>query len=174
MAIFLVADTHFDDKNAVEYHMRPFNDVEHMNETIVHNWNRVVSHDDTVIVLGDFTGPEVSYEKTADWSSILHGNKKFIEGVNDSLAMAELKNSDVYDSYKIENSGFNFYCTHNPNDIPDDWNEWTIHGHSHQLHPQQYPLINYKHKRINVSVEQIGYTPISLSAIIEMVKNISE
>lgn len=174
MAIFLVADTHFDDKNCVEYHMRPFNDVKHMNETLVHNWNRVVSHDDMVIVLGDFTGPEVEDKKTAEWSSILNGDKKFIEGDNDSLSMSELRNSDIYDNYKTEMNGFEFYCTHNPNDEPDNWNGWTIHGHSHQLHPQKYPLFNYQHKRINVSVEQIGYTPISLSAIVEMVENISE
>lgn len=175
MAIFLIADTHFDDENAIEYHMRPFNDTDHMNETLVHNWNRVVSYGDTVIILGDFTGPEIESNKSAEWASLLNGDKKFIMGNNDQLSDVEMKDSELYDQeYRIRKEGTDYYCTHKPNSIPDKWGGWGIHGHSHQLHPQEYPLYDYQNKRINVSCEQIGYTPISLSAITEMVDAIEE
>lgn len=173
MALFVVADTHFDDDNAVEYHMRPFNDVDHMNETLVHNWNRVVSHNDTVIVLGDFTGPEVNSTVTAEWASLLNGDKIFLQGDNDELSITELQNSKITDEYKIEQSGYEFFCTHEPSDAPKNWSGWVIHGNSHQLHPQDYPLYNYQYKRINASVEQLGYTPIAVSAITEMLDRIT-
>lgn len=171
MAIFLIADTHFDDANAIEYHMRPFDDVDHMNETLVHNWNRVVSHGDTVIVLGDFTGPEVGSEIASEWSSLLNGNKKFVMGNNDSLSDVRMKESELYDEhYKMQHEGIDYYCTHKPDKIPNSWTGWGIHGHSHQLHPQEYPHYSYQHKRINVSAEQIGYTPVPISSITEMIE----
>lgn len=171
MAIFLIADTHFCDDNAIEYHMRPFNDVSHMNETMVHNWNRVVSHGDTVIILGDFTGPEVTAEEASEWSALLNGNKKFIIGNNDTLSEIHMQDAELYeDKYVLQHNNQEYYCTHKPDKIPKDWRGWGIHGHSHQLHPQDYPLYDYQHKKINVSAEQIGYTPISISAITEMVE----
>lgn len=173
MALFVVADTHFDDDNAVNYHMRPFDDTNHMNETLVHNWNRVVSYNDTVVVLGDFTGPEVNSMVTAEWASLLNGNKIFVQGDNDKLSITELEDSQIVSEYKIKQAGYDLYCAHNPDDAPDNWSGWVIHGHSHQLHPQDYPLYNYQYKRVNVSVEQIGYTPIAVSAIGEMLNRIT-
>lgn len=172
MAQFLIADTHFDDRNAIDYHMRPFNDIDHMNETLVHNWNRVVSHGDTVVILGDFTGPDVSYQKSQEWASLLNGQKKFILGNNDNISERRLKNTETYEKYVISYDDMEYYCTHKPDKIPSNWKGWGIHGHSHQLHPQEYPLYNYKDKRVNVSAEMIGYTPIPVSAIAESIKSI--
>lgn len=175
MALFLVADTHFDDENAIDYHIRPYQNTDEMNEVMAHNWNRVVSYDDTVLVLGDFSGPDVSVETTADWASILNGKKIFVQGNNDSLSPVELNSDDeIHDNYQIKRDGYEFFCTHKPEDTPENWHGWTIHGHSHQLHPKDYPHYSYQNKRVNVSVEQIGYTPVSLSAIVNMVDIISE
>lgn len=173
MARFLIADTHFDDEDALEYHMRPFNDLDHMNETLVHNWNRVVSHEDTVIVLGDFTGPNVEYRVSEDWASLLNGEKVFVLGNHDNMSSKQIDRSKMYDKYVFKQDGYQFYCTHKPDKIPSDWTGWGVHGHSHQLHPQDYPLYNYQHKRINVSAENLGYTPIRVSAITEMLDAIT-
>lgn len=174
MARFLIADTHFDDENAIDYHIRPFNDVDHMNETMVHNWNRVVSHTDTVVILGDFTGTDVDYETAEDWASLLNGKKRFVLSDNDHISSRNIPRSRMYeDKFVFSEDGYDFYCTHDPDDIPEDWMGWGIHGNSHQLHPQDYPLYNYQHMRINVSAEQIGYTPIRVSAITEMLEAIT-
>ena len=54
MNYFFVADTHFFHSKIIEYSQRPFKDVEEMNETIISNWNKVVSKGDIVYHLGDF------------------------------------------------------------------------------------------------------------------------
>ena len=45
---------------------RPFKDVEHMNETLIANWNRVVGPDNIVFHLGDFC-----LGGSAEWTKIL-------------------------------------------------------------------------------------------------------
>lgn len=46
MAIFYIADTHFNHSNIVGFDNRPFSSVEEMNETLIHNWNSVVKRGD--------------------------------------------------------------------------------------------------------------------------------
>ncbi len=40
--VFFTSDTHFNHTNIIRFCSRPFKDVEHMNETLIANWNRVV------------------------------------------------------------------------------------------------------------------------------------
>lgn len=54
--IFFTADHHFGHENLiVKYHLRPFTDVDEMDEVMIAKWNEVVSDDDVVYHLGDFT-----------------------------------------------------------------------------------------------------------------------
>ena len=43
--VFFTSDTHFNHTNIIRFCSRPFKDVEHMNETLIANWNRVVGPD---------------------------------------------------------------------------------------------------------------------------------
>ena len=52
--VWVTSDTHFNHANIIKYCNRPFSSVEEMNETIIANWNKVVSEDDMVYHLGDF------------------------------------------------------------------------------------------------------------------------
>lgn len=54
MAVFFIADTHFNHPNVIGFCARPFADGEEMNETMVANWNAVVRPGDEVWHLGDF------------------------------------------------------------------------------------------------------------------------
>jgi len=55
MQTFFTSDTHFDDEFAIQYFNRPFKSVDEMNVVIVEKWNSVVTENDTVYHLGDFT-----------------------------------------------------------------------------------------------------------------------
>ena len=54
--IYCTSDCHFNHKNILSYEpqSRPFATIEEMNETIISNWNSVVTAEDEVWVLGDF------------------------------------------------------------------------------------------------------------------------
>ena len=58
---FVIADTHFGHDNICKFtredgtKLRPWNDVNEMNQALIDNWNSVVREQDMVFVLGDFT-----------------------------------------------------------------------------------------------------------------------
>lgn len=52
---FFTSDTHFGHANIIRFCKRPFENVEEMNEALIENWNKVVSDDDTVFHLGEYT-----------------------------------------------------------------------------------------------------------------------
>lgn len=81
MKIFFTSDTHFDDEFAIEYFNRPFKSVDEMNRTMVEKWNGVVTENDTVYHLGDFTLDGIDH--FTKWVSQLNGNIKILPGSHD-------------------------------------------------------------------------------------------
>jgi calcineurin-like phosphoesterase family protein len=81
MNTFFTADTHFDDKYAIEYFNRPFNSMNEMNRVMVEKWNSVVTENDIVYHLGDFTLEDIRH--FTKWVSQLNGNIKILPGSHD-------------------------------------------------------------------------------------------
>ncbi len=54
MAIYFTGDTHFNHDKDFIWQPRGFQNVEKMNETIIKNWNDVITDNDEVYHLGDF------------------------------------------------------------------------------------------------------------------------
>lgn len=79
--IYFTADTHFWHKNVLKYCDRPFHDIEHMNNTIINNWNEIVSKDDNVYIVGDFAFSGITKQK--DILSQLNGTKRLVRGNHD-------------------------------------------------------------------------------------------
>ena len=50
---FYISDLHLGHKKCIDFDNRPFFTLKEMHETIIHNWNRVVTKDDLVYILGD-------------------------------------------------------------------------------------------------------------------------
>lgn len=79
---FFTGDTHFSHKNVIKYCNRPFESAAEMNETIIENWNKVVTKSDIVYHLGDVAF-EKDVEKRDKLLSRLNGEKHLIWGNHD-------------------------------------------------------------------------------------------
>ena len=81
--IYYIADMHFGHKNVLRFDNRPFADTELMDEVLIHNWNKRVTDEDTVYVLGDaFWKNEESSVKIIQR---LNGHKHLIRGNHDRV-----------------------------------------------------------------------------------------
>ena len=155
--IFLVSDTHFGHKNICLFNgpdgspLRPWDDPNEMDEAMVERWNSVVKPNDVVYHLGDV----VMNRRCLATVARLNGDKRLILGNHDIFDHGDylVHFKRLHGSYKLDN----FLLTHIPvhTDSVAHWTECNIHGH---IHAHDIPSGKY----FNVSVEMIGYTPISL------------
>lgn len=157
--IYFISDTHFDHTNIIKYCDRPFSSTEEMNNHMLERWNSTVSKDDIVFFLGDLTfgrgRRHIDY-----WLGQLNGRIEFVKGSHDT----EKSGWVVMREYNILLAEpYKFYLVHDSLDVPCDWTGWVIHGHHHNY----CPFMDRRHKRFNVSVEVIDYTPVSLDRILE-------
>lgn len=79
---FYTSDLHLGHKNVLTFDNRPFFTLTEMKETIIDNWNKVVSDNDNVYVLGDmfWNNSEIS-----EVMPKLNGNKFLIKGDHDRV-----------------------------------------------------------------------------------------
>jgi calcineurin-like phosphoesterase family protein len=134
-----------------------FKDNNDMNETMIQNWNSVVSRDDLVISIGDFC-----YTDPRRWLDQLNGNKIMIRGNHDNWCEGYAGDWHMILEYQKKR----FYVTHDPAYVPREWTEWVIHGHHHDM--PDYPFINGKQKNINVACELVDYTPVALDWLLSL------
>ena len=167
--IWVISDTHFFHQNILKFEdddgrlIRPgFSDVNHMNETIIQNWNSVVMPGDKVYHLGDvFFGARENYRPIIDR---LNGKLRIILGNHDDVRrlIEELPKSVVLDIWRVMKE-FEVIMTHIP--IHDTSGRIrhgklysNVHGHIHQnlVGDPSY---------VNVCVEHTNYTPVNLETI---------
>jgi len=160
--VFFISDTHFDHANIIRYTKRPFRDVEEMNNVLVKNWNNQVKEDDVVFFLGDL-GFGRGHRPISYWMDKLNGKIYFLKGNHDSGSVG--KATEIPNVYPLSYKGHKFLLMHDPH-RPIDWNGWIIHGDKHNNDLEHYPFFNGERKTINVSVEVLNFTPISLDEII--------
>lgn len=159
--IFFVSDLHLDHARIIRYCNRPFNSKEEMNNTIVNNWNRTVGKNDIVYFLGDMSCGRGS-RPARYWLKKLNEKIIFFKGSHDAL-----RGIKFCDRLILNYGSQRFLLVHDPKDVPDDWEGWVIHGHTHNNKPE-YPLVNKKNKTINVSVELLDYKPIQLDDLLKL------
>ena len=176
--IFWTSDTHFSHKNIMKYCERPFDSIEEMNNTIIRNWNNVVSPGDIVFHLGDF-----AFGTIAQWEDVrsqLNGDIHLILGNHDfhiytnylerlekmflSVTMQQVvevgKHKILMNHYPFLTFG-GIYREKNP--------VWQLHGHVHlkqnskgaDMTRLQYALpLQY-----DVGVDLNNFTPVSFDEI---------
>ena len=170
--VYFTADTHFNHANIIKFCNRPFNDVEQMNETLINNWNCVVSKDDTVFHLGDFC-----LGGAAEWTRLLdrlngkiylilgnHDLKNIRQGFIQRFEHVSMQMFITVDKQKIYLSHYPFLC------FEGGYKEvWQLFGHVHTrknntgidaerlqyLYPTQY----------DVGVDNNDFKPVSFEEV---------
>lgn len=165
MTPYVLSDTHFGHENIIEYCDRPFDSVTEMNQALVQNWNETVTADDEVVFLGDLTIAGTA-EAFLQWIDRLNGEIVFVVGDHDHEVMRTLDAVTICEHFHVEHDGHSFYCIHDPEDAPRNWQQWLLHGHHHNNWPDKYPFINPQGGLINVSVELINYEPLSFDRLV--------
>ncbi len=156
--IFFIADTHFAEDNIRRYENRPFENITQMDEELIRNWNKVVSEDDVVYVLGDF-GANKNQEEVLKQ---LNGTKYLVKGNHDIYSNAYYRDAgftEVYDKPVILD-GF-WILSHEPLYVNSNMPYANIFGHVHGS--PQYQTFSKQH--YCVSVERIDFKPIAFEEI---------
>lgn len=185
MSEFVASDLHLGHYNIIKYCNRPFLNTVDMDRTLINNWNKVISPDDIIHFLGDFCWGNKPTIK--DYSEQLNGIIYFRKGNHDRESndvYAEffntVRNNNYIYTYKdvrilfshfpviSESMSINVDNKYNSFKIISDmsYNNFDINAHGH-IHNNE-ALDDGKH--FNASIEVIGYNPVSLDKIIEVIK----
>lgn len=147
---------------------RPLSDIRKINETLISNWNSVVSDDDIIYHLGDFClSDKTSIKKIA---SILNGHKILVRGNHDrvSVSFYESVGFEVLTHAPIKLEEEKLLLSYVP--VPDTRmpeGYINVNGHIHnKLLNDDYPTNLYdKDKHFNVSCDVLDFKTISLTRI---------
>ena len=179
MNTFFISDTHFGHFSIVSHCRKEFEigtrdeNLEFMEETMIERWNSVVKKDDRVYHAGDFAWTTKDAKRVRQR---LNGHIRLYVGNHDDVsslaATGMFQRMNLWRHFEFDpKKGIEvpFTLTHIPlmkSQFRHD-HKFNVHGHTHleSLDDQQY---------INISAEQLNYTPLSLEDLMHKLKKNSE
>jgi calcineurin-like phosphoesterase family protein len=175
--LYTISDTHFQNSNIIKYSNRPFANSDDQTRQLIERWNSVVTHDDTVIVCGDFIMGAA--DGVVDILYQLNGSIILVRGNHDTNKKIEIYGEHphrvtVKDIHYEQFGGLWFVFCHFPIVHPEfakmvfqDNSEvvW-VHGHVHD----KCEHFNAETHSFNVSCEVIDYTPVPVRILFHTVK----
>ena len=190
MSTYFTSDQHFFHNNIIKLANRPFTDLYTMHQTMIQNFQSIVTDQDTIYWVGDVVW---NFQKLPDLLAKCPGHHILIVGNHDKCFKETYAGtpgkytefylragfSEIYTNTVIDIAGQLVNLSHFPyrNDNPEpeyddryrdmrpvDDGNWLIHRHIHSKGL-------YNHKMINVSVEMHNYTPIHIDQIAQHIKD---
>lgn len=161
--LFITSDTHFSHFNAIAHSNRPFRDLEHMDSTLIRNWNARVKPRDQIIIAGDFMfhnskggKPGEGTTKTPyDYIDQLNGIKYFTRGNHEKSNFPSIRITGL--ELKIANRLI--WVTHRPQDVRLEY-DLNLVGHSHTAFKMRMMNNGYKLVPVyNVGVDVNNFYP---------------
>ena len=167
--VFFTADTHFDHANIIRLCNRPYETIEQMNEDMIEKWNRKITGNDTVYIMGDM------FFRSKDPEAILrrlHGKKYLTIGNHDTW----LKKIDAGKYFKeishyiVTTDGqHGLALCHYPQVC---WAHakrfYMIHGHIHADTSADYFLLLAERDRVlNAGADINGFEPVTFEELQE-------
>lgn len=166
--IWFTSDWHIGHKNIIKYCNRPFQDTDEMEKTLIDNYNKRVSPNDTVYFLGDLGF--INGNKIKILMEKLHGNKHIILGNHDRFGL------NVYTTFKtverletIRGKYNDYILCHFPLVSWDRQKYGTIHIHGHQHNSKEYneKMRNDHILRFDCGVDANNFNPVSEEQILQ-------
>lgn len=176
--IYYISDIHFNDQRVFDKCNKPFANLKDYEEVIISRWNKKVTRNDTVYVLGDIS--DGISKDSVDLFKKLNGAKHLIIGNHDEPILKEIEESHIFESIqfiKLINDRNRKVCLcHYP---LMDWMEFSregyhVYGHIHNktcLNDHAYVEIKnyYKNKKaFNASADVTNYEPVTLDEMIKL------
>lgn len=173
MQAFFTADMHLGHGNIIKYAGRPFKDADHMNKSLITNWNMRVKPEDVIYHLGDFCckgnerGVPGNRNKAESWEKELNGRIIHIKGNHDT-------NNSVKNALEfavIQFGNYIWFMSHRPPrqldyEIPSHIDIFLC-GHVHE----KWHVTEYEGKPvINVGIDVNRYMPLKKQELIKIIK----
>jgi calcineurin-like phosphoesterase family protein len=137
--IFVISDLHLGHANIIRYCSRPFphGAVAEMDQMLISNWNFTVQPGDTIYHIGDLCyGPDA--KSSHEYLRQLNGAVLLVRGNHDDGT----KNTS--EKKTLVHKDIPFILAHNPDEVPETFSGWVIHGHHHNNNLEDYPFINFE------------------------------
>lgn len=161
-----ISDLHLFDKGIIKSSNRPHKNLEEMSTDIIIKWNKKVSKEDIVYILGD-VGEIEEVDEVCRILRRLNGKKVLITGNHDreTIKVPAFRKCfiQISDYFRVFDSGKKVVMSHFPFEDWEGKKKGVIHLHGH-VHKE--PLPNRKN-RYNVGADIQDFTPRTLREIIE-------
>ena len=165
--VFFTADLHFGSVEIAEKRNAAFSSVEDMDAQLVHNWNRCVSPEDTVYLVGDICCHDAPFPDR--YLSLLNGHKHLIRGNHDTGMEQQERLFDYFESVsdflEIEENGIHIVLCHYP--IVYVQRGYMIHGHIHEPKGTVFEILKQMERVLNACVDRNQFRPVCLKELIQ-------
>ena len=165
---YYIADTHFGHHNIINMADRPFQCVQHMEDTLIDNWNRKVSDKDDIYIIGDLF---FQHDQIDSILSRLKGKKHLILGNHESKWLTDPYRhyfQSIQTSLEITDQNHTIIMCHYPMvSYPKQSRAYMVHGHIHNDTLFDYWCVLLKRQRIlNAGVDINQFEPVTLNELI--------
>lgn len=141
MAIYFSSDPHFNHNKDFIFSERGFSSIEEMNETIIKNYNSIITDEDDLYILGDLCLGDLEEGKKC--ISQLNGKIHIVLGNHDTDNRIEMyktlpKVVEIKEAIRLKYKKYHFFLTHFPcltgNLQKETLKQMTLnlYGHTHQ------------------------------------------
>ncbi len=156
--IYFTADWYLGHNNTVRYCERPFKDGNAMDKTLIHNHNSIVTKDDIVYMVGDYSLKSAEHRLWIEKvTQKLNGQLHLILGNHDRLnpfIYEEIGFASVHTWLKVEE----FILVHDPAKACLFPNNIVLTGHIHNLFKKVKNVVN-------VGVDVWDFKPVSIERV---------
>jgi len=170
MKIFVTSNQQFGRPGAIRSYKRPFDNVEEMDKHLIKQWNSVVSDDDLVFVLGNFSWEP---EQTEDLMDLLKGQIYVMAGEWDRAVkdITLLKGGKDYKKLTHISDGIRTLTS--IKSVLSYWPflEWPRKKKKYISfigHPSKKYKSSHKEKTVNVTCDYWDFKPIEATKIVKL------